>query len=76
MLVQAITLYFQKKNCMLKNKLFDVIFQTCGHLNQNENYMKKLHVYRYIRTKEAKNYSKLMMFNLGSHILGPYHIYR
>lgn len=54
MLVQAITLYFQKKNCMLKNKLFDVIFQTCGHLNQNENYEKTSHVYPYKESKDLQ----------------------
>lgn len=39
----------------------------CGHLFQNVNDEKKPGTRQYIRTKESKNYSKLMMFILGPH---------
>lgn len=47
---------------------FDVIFQNCGHKDQNKNYA-SLHLC--ICTKEANNYGKLLMFMGG--ILGPFH---
>lgn len=42
-----------------------VNFKTVWHLDQNEHFKKKLHTF--IRTKFAKDYSKVMMFILGGH---------